>query len=105
MPRLESIDQLAQLRRELADKSGDNRPGIVICAGTACQASGSGALIRAAKRYILENHLVDRVCLRVTGCHGFCEMGPFVLAEPQNAFYAQVKPENLPRAGKRGAGG
>nr|HPI78727.1 SLBB domain-containing protein [bacterium] len=32
-----------------------------------------------------------------SGCHGFCEMGPFILTEPQSAFYAQVKLGDVPR--------
>jgi NADH-quinone oxidoreductase subunit F len=73
-----------------------DRPGIVICSGTACQASASKGVIRAAKRYILEKRLGAKVSLRITGCHGFCEMGPFVLTEPQNAFYGQVTPDDIP---------
>ncbi len=41
--------------------------------------------------YLLQHGLVDRVALHATGCHGFCEMGPFLLVEPQQTFYAQVK--------------
>ena len=73
------------------------KPRIVVCAGTACQASGASDIVRVAKRHILEKQLVDRVSLRVTGCHGFCEMGPFVLTEPQDAFYSQVTLDDVPR--------
>jgi NADH-quinone oxidoreductase subunit F len=41
--------------------------------------------------------LHDRISLRITGCHGFCEMGPFLLTEPQNAFYTQIKAGHVPR--------
>jgi (2Fe-2S) ferredoxin len=97
MSRLSSIRELDELRRALAKASHPAQLRIVICAGTACQASGSDALVRAAKKTIINDGLVGRVALRITGCHGFCEMGPFVLTEPQMAFYAQVKPEDIPR--------
>jgi len=81
----------------IADDLDESKPRIVVCAGTACQASGSNGLHRVAKRYIMERQLLDRIALRITGCHGFCEMGPFILAEPQKAFYAQVKLDDVPR--------
>jgi NADH-quinone oxidoreductase subunit F len=97
MRRLSSIDELGVLRRLVLDAENGSKPYIVVCAGTACQASGSSGTLRVAKRHILENDLFDRVGLRVTGCHGFCEMGPFVLTEPQDAFYSQVKLDDVPR--------
>ncbi len=97
MLRLSSINDLKELRRVLFDASDENKPRIVICAGTACQASGSNDIIRIAKRYIIEKRLVGKVSLRITGCHGFCEMGPFILTEPQQAFYTQVKFDDVPR--------
>ena len=97
MLRLSSIDELKELRSVLFDAIDKNKPCIVICAGTACQASGSNDIIRVVKRYMIEKGLVGKVALRVTGCHGFCEMGPFILTEPQEAFYTQVKLDDVPR--------
>ena len=97
MLRLSSVDQLEELRNLLFDAADENQPRIVICAGTACQASGSSDVIRAAKKYIIQNRLVGKVGLKITGCHGFCEMGPFVLTEPQQAFYTQVKLDDIGR--------
>jgi NADH-quinone oxidoreductase subunit F len=94
--RLKSVNDLKELRRVLFDASDENKPRIVICAGTACQASGSNDIIRAAKRYIIEKRLVGKISIRITGCHGFCEMGPFILTEPQQAFYTQVKFDDIP---------
>ncbi|MDH4240722.1 MAG: (2Fe-2S) ferredoxin domain-containing protein, partial [Phycisphaerae bacterium] len=97
MLRLSSIDELKELQKVLFDKSDKSKPRIVICAGTACQASGSNNIIRVSKRHIIEKGLVGKMSLRITGCHGFCEMGPFILTEPQQAFYAQVKLDDVPR--------
>ena len=97
MPRLSSLEALNRLRAELASKPAVEKPRIAICAGTACQASASNNIVRAAKKHILENRLADRISLRVTGCHGFCEMGPFVLTEPQNAFYSKVTTSDVAR--------
>jgi NADH-quinone oxidoreductase subunit F len=97
MHKLSSIDDLLILRGRLAGAGGSDRPRIVVCAGTACQASGSSDIIRVAKKHIIQEELHDRISLRITGCHGFCEMGPFILTEPQNAFYTQVSLEDVPR--------
>jgi NADH-quinone oxidoreductase subunit F len=94
---LSSIHELNELRSVLANATQPGQLRVVICAGTACQASGSKAVTRALKQCIINRGLVGKVSLRVTGCHGFCEMGPFILTEPQMAFYAQVKPEDVPR--------
>jgi len=95
--KLSSIDELRELRSVLSDAIEKDKPCIVVCAGTACQASGSNGVIRVVKRNIIEKGLVGKVALRVTGCHGFCEMGPFILTEPQQAFYTQVSLDDIPR--------
>jgi NADH-quinone oxidoreductase subunit F len=95
--RLSSLDELKELRSVLFEALDENKPRLVICAGTACHASGSNGIIRVVKKYIIENRLVDKVALRITGCHGFCEMGPFILTEPQQAFYVQVGLSDVPR--------
>jgi NADH-quinone oxidoreductase subunit F len=97
MIRLKSIDELRQLRERLVANLDTKTPTIVICAGTACQASGSNDIMRVAKKYILQKDLVDEINIRITGCHGFCEMGPFILCEPQRAFYHKVRIDDVPR--------
>ena len=97
MLRLTSVNQLEELQNVLCETADDSVPCVVVCAGTACQASKSNDLIRVIKRHIVEKGLVGRLALRVTGCHGFCEMGPFILTETQQAFYTQVKLDDVPR--------
>jgi len=97
MPRLSSITELRHLRDALRSDRDAGRLRIAICAGTACRASGACGVIQAAQGYIVRNGLQDRVLLQTTGCHGFCEMGPFILTVPQGAFYTQVKPSDVPR--------
>jgi len=41
--------------------------------------------------------LGDEVRLRVTGCHGFCEVEPSILVEPRGTFYPRLSPEDVPR--------
>lgn len=96
MPRLSSFEDLRALRSMLLADCDRRKIRITICAGTACGASGADDTAQAVKSYLLQNGLVNQVALQLTGCHGFCEMGPFVCVEPQQAFYAQVKSEQVP---------
>jgi NADH-quinone oxidoreductase subunit F len=97
MLRLSSVYDLQRLRTIIHDGSKPDRPCVIVCAGTACQASGANAIHRAVKKYIIDNGLVERLSLRITGCHGFCEMGPFILTDPQKAFYTQIQVADVPR--------
>ncbi len=97
MQKLETVEELEALQKLLIAGRDPTKTAIVICAGTACQASGSNDIIRVSKKLMLQKHLLDKLSLRITGCHGFCEMGPFVLIEPQNAFYTRVGLEDIPR--------
>jgi len=97
MERLKSIDNFNALQaRMLADRD-PNIPVIVIPAGTCGQASGANDLIRIAKRELLARGLTDKIHLRITGCHGFCQAEPSVLIEPHGTFYPRVGPTEMAR--------
>jgi len=95
MERLQSIDALLALQKRQISQRDMTIPVIVISAGTCGQASGANDLIRIAKREILERGLTSRLHLRITGCHGFCEMEPCVLVEPRGTFYPKISMENM----------
>jgi NADH-quinone oxidoreductase subunit F len=97
MPKLKSIDDLRDLHTRFAARGEARIPTIVIPAGTCGQASGANDLIRVAKREILKRYLADGIALRITGCHGYCEMEPSILIEPAGVFYPKVKMEDVPR--------
>ena len=90
MKKLHSIEDFNSLQALIAADSTSKIPTIVISAGTCGQASGANDLIRIAKREILACELADRIQLRVTGCHGFCQMEPSVLIEPRGTFYPRL---------------
>jgi (2Fe-2S) ferredoxin len=69
----------------------------VIPAGTCGQASGANDLIRVTKREMLARGLVGKVQLRVTGCHGYCELEPSVLVVPSGTFYPRVDMAGMAR--------
>ena len=95
--RLSSVNELKKLRKALLDSTDESIPCIVIPTGTCGQASGAGDLIRVAKREILKKDLTKKVHLRITGCHGFCQMEPSVLIEPRRIFYPRVGLKEMER--------
>jgi len=72
-------------------------PTVIINAGTCGQASGANDLIRAAKREILAKGLTGKIKLRITGCHGFCQMEPSLLIEPSRTFYPKINGTDMNR--------
>jgi NADH-quinone oxidoreductase subunit F len=99
MEKLKSIDNFNELqsRLSLIAKWESSKPTIIISAGTCGQASGANDIIRITKREIINRGLTEKINLRITGCHGFCQMEPSILIEPKRTFYPIVNPNNITR--------
>jgi len=95
MERLKSIDEFQFLHDRLISERDPDSPTIIIPAGTCGQASGANDLIRITKRELLNKKLTEKIRLRITGCHGFCEMEPSILIEPYGTFYPKVNPKKM----------
>jgi NADH-quinone oxidoreductase subunit F len=48
------------------------------------------------RKEIASQHLEDRVEVRATGCHGFCERGPLVVIRPEMICYTNVETKDIP---------
>jgi len=105
--KVSTVEEFHDFRQRIVSEreAQQDKPTIVISADTGGQASGINDIIRLIKRYILERSLQERVALRITGCHGFCEMNPYVLVEPGGHFYPKVKTEDVPRVVEAAVGG
>lgn len=69
---------------------------LLICGGTGCKASASDAIGSKLNHELIEKGLEDEVQVVTTGCFGFCEKGPIIKVLPDNTFYTQVKPDDVP---------
>ncbi len=96
LTRLHSRQDFEALRKELVNNRKPDKPRITICSGTGCHAYGCVKTTEAFKAAIANQELVDKVDIKTTGCHGFCEKGPIVVIQPGDIFYQQVKPEDVP---------
>ena len=96
-------------RRERAEEAlrrSRDAVNVLICAGTGCIAGGSLKVYETMRQecerrglsvYVgLTEHSGEEKSLHVkmSGCHGFCEMGPLVHIEPLGVMYIHVKPED-----------
>ncbi len=95
MPELVAVGDLARWREKALTDREEITKTITICGGTGCQASGCLSAIDAMKAALADNGLEDKVYLRVTGCHGFCEQGPLIMVEPDDILYCHVKPDDV----------
>ena len=81
-------------------------PSILICAGTGCIAGGAMKIYdnfkseceaRGLKVYVGLKHDTDEeksLHVKMSGCHGFCEMGPLLEIKPEGILYTHVKLED-----------
>ncbi len=68
-----------------------DRVTLTVSAGTCGQARGSLDVIASLENVIQEKELQEKVRVKVTGCHGFCEAEPNIIIQPQDLFYQHVK--------------
>ena len=90
MNRISSIDQLASLRESLSSRRDPSQLRITVCGGTGCRASGSMELVETFREQLAARGVTDKVEIKLSGCHGFCQQGPVVVVDPMGLFYRQV---------------
>ncbi len=95
MARINSAAELEELRQSILSKRDPQKPSIAICNGNGCAGRNDG-IIGAFKEELGKYSLEGKVDLRATGCHGFCEKGPFVVIYPEEICYVEVTPEDVP---------
>lgn len=82
--------------RENHTKEIPDKRDILVCGGTGCTSSNSLQIIENLKSEIQKAGVSDSVQVHLTGCFGFCAMGPIVKVYPDNVFYVHVDPEDAP---------
>ncbi len=95
MKAIKSIKQLENLRDKIRGKKGKREKVIVISAGTCGLARGAAKVIKECKKQISLYKLKDEVDIRITGCHGYCEVEPNIVIYPDGIFYQKLNPEDI----------
>ena len=63
---------------------------IRICRGTGCNSLDAGEIHDALIELINENNLSQFINIKLTGCHGFCQVGPTIIIDPDNVLYVNL---------------
>jgi len=103
MIRIGSLQELHAMREKLVHREDDAVRTITLCGGTGCTALGSLQVYEAFEQEIRSRGLEDRIKLKRTGCHGFCEQGPVLVILPERFFYPGVQVEDVPEILERTA--
>ncbi|MGA1795713.1 MAG: NADH-ubiquinone oxidoreductase-F iron-sulfur binding region domain-containing protein [bacterium] len=96
MKRLFSVADLKQLREEINKQRDTEKSIISICTGTGCRAYKCMDVVDTFRREIEKHGISDKVDLKLTGCHGFCERGPLIVIHPKKILYQRVGIEDIP---------
>jgi len=97
MPKkLFSLEELEELRKEILSKREPDKPVITVCTGTGCQTYGATNVYETFLQEVKNQGLEDKLGVKATGCHGFCEKGVVVVVFPEEISYLKVKPEDVP---------
>jgi NADH-quinone oxidoreductase subunit F len=105
---LQDRGALQKTRAALEKSLKREKKKVLVCAGTGCISSGSLAIHSRLAALLKERNIPyavelvaegekggihgDFVGIKKSGCHGFCEMGPLVLIEPEGCLYTKVQP-------------
>jgi NADH:ubiquinone oxidoreductase subunit F (NADH-binding)/NAD-dependent dihydropyrimidine dehydrogenase PreA subunit/(2Fe-2S) ferredoxin len=96
MSRLETPADLVKLREKIVAQRKAKQTWLAVCAGTGCRAYGADALADSLEEEIEKHGLGDKIGVRRTGCHGFCERGPLVVIQPSDVCYLGTQIKNIP---------
>lgn len=97
MERINHPEELAAWKSEILAERIPLKKTIVISSGTCGQASGSLQIIDSVNQELEKKGLKDRVEVKVTGCHGFCQLEPNLIVYPEEIFYKNLKPQDVPQ--------
>ena len=96
MNKLKSAAELVQLRNNILSRRDPEKTIVSICGGTGCRAYKCMNVVKAFQNEIDRQQLNDKIELKLTGCHGFCERGSLMVIHPKKIFYQRVTPEDIP---------
>ncbi len=97
-----SPSHLAEIKKTCETAFARQKSRFLICAGTGCVLGGALDVYNEFVRLLTEKgHTADvelvfeggetEAGVAISGCHGFCQMGPLVRFEPKGVFYTLVK--------------
>ncbi|MGB6865751.1 MAG: NADH-quinone oxidoreductase subunit NuoF [Candidatus Aminicenantaceae bacterium] len=101
MEKITNPEQLSEWKEEILSRRPQYKKTIVVSSGTCGQASGSLPVIDALDEELEKRRLKDTVGVEITGCHGFCELEPNIIIYPEEIFYGNLEPKDIPEIVER----
>ena len=94
---ISNIKDINKIKKEYLATQKKHPKKVLVCCGTGCIANGALKIVDAVRDGLEKRKLKDVTVeiLKETGCHGFCELGPLLIIEPQETFYTKVKPKHV----------
>ncbi len=97
---IKTFKDLERIIERLKTQKFTEKTRITISSGTCGQARGSLEVIEEFQRQVEKHNLKDKVTIKITGCHGFCEVEPDVIIRfesesKKSIFYQRLKPEDV----------
>ena len=105
--RLTSLAAFKALQDKCIKARENEKRKVLVCCGTGCAAGGNLKVYEELKNQMAAHGVKCEVTLNLTdcggeatglkmsGCHGFCEMGPLVRIEPEGWLYTKVKTDDV----------
>ena len=100
-----SCHTLESLSDHYGKVAAEHKHRVVICAGTGCMANGSMKIRDRFTEVVsdrgisydiaFEKEEPTDLSLAMSGCQGFCQMGPLVMVFPKGILYVNVKPDDV----------
>jgi len=72
------------------------RTHLMLCAGTGCVSNDSFEIKEVLEKEIKKHSLQDEILVVMTGCNGFCAVGPVMTVKPDGIFYQNLTEKSIP---------
>ena len=72
------------------------RMHLMLCAGTGCVSNKSFEIKEVLEKELKKQNLQNEVLVVMTGCNGFCAVGPIMVVRPDGIFYQQLQEDDIP---------
>lgn len=92
---IHSIQDLDFIKEKYTEEVGQYQRTLLFCSGSGCVSSNCGEVKDALIEELKNSDLLSKVKLNITGCIGFCDVGPIMTVLPDGVFYCHLKPENM----------
>jgi len=70
---------------------------LMLCGATGCLSSGAGKIVEALREELSNRGIEEKYRVVMSGCPGFCEVGPILVVYPDEVFYCRLQPDDIPK--------